>query len=245
VQTNGFQMLVRSNEDVGRSIYYRGGYEQPETDFFRRTLRPADVCFDVGANVGYFTLLFALCCSEGTVHCFEPVPLNFHTLSMNILLNGYSNVAANTIALSDRPGKAEFCICSDSAFSSFVNTGRKPTAATTLVEMQTLDDYCEVRQIPRVDILKVDVEGAEGRVIAGGRRLLADTKRQPRLVMLELVDAMLGRHQASVGEVSSVMQGHGYTPHVLSEGRLARWRPELEREYENMFFVAGELEVRP
>jgi FkbM family methyltransferase len=236
-RVDGFQMLVRVDEEVGRNIYYKGVHEKEESAFFRSVIGKSSICFDVGANVGYFSLLFASLCPQGTVHSFEPVPLNYHTLSTNKLLNGFTNMSASPCAVGEVEGQVGFVISSDSAYSSLVDTGRKPVLERIVVAMTTLDGYCEKQNVARVDVLKVDVEGAEERVIAGALNLLRDRARRPRTVMLELYEPMLQGNHSSIESILNQMHNLCYGPFVLWKGQLVPFTREHYNRFANVVFL--------
>jgi FkbM family methyltransferase len=235
-KVDGFQMVVRAEEEVGREVYYKGVFEGEETKFFQNLVGKSSICFDVGANIGYYSLLFASLNPQGVVHCFEPVPLNYHVLCTNSLMNGFSNLNPNLCAVGDREGCADLVISRDSAYSSLVDTGRKPAVNRVSVCMTTLDAYCQRHEIARIDILKVDVEGAEGKVLCGAEQVLRDPKRRPHTVMLELYEPMLVQYGTNIEEIFRKMQCFGYRAFVLANGRLIHFQPEHHSHLYNVFF---------
>ncbi len=105
----GFKMIVDPYEFVGRHIFIEGIYEPECTNVFLSLLRPGDCVLDVGANIGYFTLLSSsLVGSGGQVHAFEASPQIMQTLDKNIKLNHASNVVLHNEAVLDRLGVVEF-----------------------------------------------------------------------------------------------------------------------------------------
>lgn len=232
-----FQMIVRADEEVGREIYYGGVHESAETTFLRSRVETGSVCFDIGANVGYYSLLFASLASEGKVHSFEPVPLNFYVLCTNRLLNRFSNLMANPCAVGDSNGTVGFVVSRDSAFSSLVDTGMKPMAMEISVPITRLDTYCEANNVTGIDVLKVDVEGAEAKVLAGANRLFADRSHRPRTVMLELYEPMLSRYDSSIDQILCAMERFGYRPFVFSNGRMVSFQREHYNRLYNVIFV--------
>jgi FkbM family methyltransferase len=234
---DGFQMVVRSDEEVGREVYYKGVFEGEETAFLKSVVGKSSVCFDVGANISYYSLLFASLIPQGSVHSFEPIPLNYHILCASSLLNGFSNVHANLCAVGDREGEAEFVISTDSAYSSLVDTGRKPAAKTIAVPITTLDTYCDKNNVGKIDVLKVDVEGAEGKVLSGAEQIMRDPKSRPRTVMLELYEPMLAQYGTSVENISRKMKCFGYEAFVLSNRHLVPFERELHGHLYNVVFI--------
>ena len=233
----GMSILVRADEDVGRDIYFLREFEPQESGFVFDNVAETDICADIGANVGFYTLGFAKRASHGAVHCFEPVPLNYHVLAVNVLANGLSNVAMNHCAVGDTNGEVDFCIAQDGAFSSLVDTGRKTILETSKTRVVSLDSYCSDHNLPRLDILKVDVEGAELAVLRGAACLLADPRRRPRLVLLELFEGMLRQFGCTIQEVKELMLTHGYKPFVLINGQLVRFLELHHNQFYNVLFL--------
>ncbi len=242
VSNHEFQMLVRADESVGREVYCFGVLEREESKFIRQEIKETDVCFDVGANVGYHTLLLAVTARRGFVHSFEPVPSNYRLLSANVALNGLCNVIVNQCAVGAVQEEADFVIARDGAFSSFVDTGRMPVHARVRVPVVTLDQYCQQRRIERVDFLKVDVEGAEEKVINGAKQLLGNKELRPRFIMLELNDSMLHKHGSSIDNVLTQMRFFGYSPFICHKAGRVPFVTEYYGKFENVFFALSDFQ---
>jgi hypothetical protein len=100
-----------------------------------------------------------------------------------------------------------------------------------------LDEYLDREDIRSVDVLKADVEGAEGSVVEGASKLLIDKTRRPRLVMLELFEQNLQPFDTSVSKVIEDMEHFGYRPFVLNdEERMVPFTKESQTRYCNIFF---------
>ena len=147
-------------------------YEQATTRLFRQLIQPGMVVVDIGANIGYFTLLAAeLVGSSGTVYAFEPEPNNYALLNKNIHLNSYSNIQPAETAVSDECGSTQlFLSAMDNGSHSIHDAAARGVAATHLVATTTLDAFLEGEGWPNVDLVKIDVEGAETRVLDGMER---------------------------------------------------------------------------
>lgn len=240
VHLQGFQILVLANEDVGRQIAVFKSYEPDETVFFRNNIRPEDICFDVGGNVGYFSMLMSQAANKGVVHVFEPVPLNAALIRASAELNGFSNVVINNVALGDEKGSASFSVSVDSAYSSLVATGRISEARNIEVAVLTIDNYVTEHSISKVDIMKVDVEGAEDLVIRGAVQLLSDAKRRPRIVLLELQDLNLKPFGLEVAAVIERMKLLGYEPKVLkADQTLESYDSTMKGKHYNFIFTTA------
>jgi FkbM family methyltransferase len=241
VSIGGLKLVVPSNEDVGRAIAYLGSYEPEETGYLLRTLRPDDVCFDVGANIGYYTTLMARAAADGHVHAFEPDPVCSSLLELNVRINELRNASLNRTAIGAQPGRARLVRSTDSGFNSLRDTGRRPVSSTVDVPMSTIDSYTETIGAGRVDILKVDVEGAEGLVLEGAGRLLADPEKRPRLILLELFEPNQKPFDLGVGEIVDLMRRRGYEPFVVLEGKTIPYTRMHQDRCVNVFFRTDEL----
>ena len=231
-----------ANEDVGRSIWLNGVFEAEETRYLKQVIRPGDICFDVGGNVGYMSILMAQCAASGHVHVFEPIPLNAAVIRVNVELNMLDNVTINQRVLSDEPGVANFSISTDFAYSSMRATGTLGEARSIRVEVDTLDHYLGRHDIGRVDVMKVDVEGAEKLVLKGGEQLLRDRSRRPRLLMFELFDANFLPYQTTVDEIVAMLKGWGYDAFVIAKdgSALTPLVPSMINVIFNIFFVSSD-----
>ncbi|HEX6372114.1 MAG TPA: FkbM family methyltransferase [Longimicrobium sp.] len=144
-----------------------GTYEREQTRLFEQLLRPGGVVLDVGANVGYYTLLASVLVGEGgAVHAFEPEPRNAGFLRRHVQINRLRNVTVQQAAVSDRAGTARF------TFGTGSGTGHLADAGALEVRTLRLDDYC-AQHAPAPAAIKIDVEGAEMSVLHGARETLA------------------------------------------------------------------------
>lgn len=148
-------------------------------------LKPDDVLYDVGANIGAYTLLAAVTVPGIRVVSFEPSPANFAALSANVELNSVAEqVVAVPLALGDRPRSA--VLDGDAAVpgtSPRLEDGA-PDGEATMVLVDRLDDIVERFGLPTPNHLKVDVDGNELEVLAGAERLLGSD--WARTLMVEL-----------------------------------------------------------
>jgi FkbM family methyltransferase len=227
-------LVVPRNEDVGRLIYYLRTYESECTDYLMRGLRPDDVCFDVGANLGYYTVLMAKAVPQGRVYAFEPDPLSNALLQLNVQINRLENVVVNCLALGESPGASSFFQCTDSAFNSFRDTGRKGVFRVIQVPVTTLDEFVVANDVPRVDFMKVDVEGAEGLVLAGAKNLLQNSAQRPRMLLVELADVNHKTFGDSAAEIVERLKRTHYEPFVLSGNSPTQY---ISEKFVNVFFA--------
>lgn len=154
------------------SVYLLRDKVEPEVRYLETFLRPGDVFVDVGANIGLFTLKAAA--YAGRVVSCEPGVVARGQLSDNLALNGFANVTIVPKAISDALGTAVLFhnpLGDDPQAFSLINDGTSTESEE--VEITTLDHLMADLGLARIDCLKVDVEGAEDRVIKGGAQTLA------------------------------------------------------------------------
>lgn len=167
--------------------------------------------FDVGAHIGYYTLLFSrLVGPEGRVVAFEPSPRNLPVLRWHVARNGCANVQVEAVAVSDETGAARFAAGTGSG------TGRLAESGTVEVRTIRLDDYVDAGG-PMPDVLKIDVEGAELAVLRGAVGVLRDARPA---ILLSTHGADV--HRACIG----LLREHGYELTPVLGGDVER-APEL------------------
>ena len=159
--------------------------ERAERIFYLDYLREGMTVFDVGANVGELTLLFSRFVGEaGSVHAFEPSGAGFERLSAVCRAASLRNVRLNRLALAEKEGDVSLHVYADEylswttrAMRPLENYGINVKPLTTEdVPATTVDLYCEGNGVERIDLLKIDVEGAELQVLMGAERVLRERR---------------------------------------------------------------------
>ncbi|MFN4133512.1 MAG: FkbM family methyltransferase, partial [Candidatus Hadarchaeales archaeon] len=144
-------------------------YEPITTKVVKREIKKGDVVLDIGAHIGYYTLIFAKNVgNSGKVYAFEPEPHNFQLLLKNVEYNGYTNVVALQKAVSNKTGKIRLYLSDDYSVdhSIFSSSGRGKFIE---VDSISLDDYFKNQ---KVDFIKMDIQGGEGLAFEGMKSLL-------------------------------------------------------------------------
>ena len=179
----GFEDLVLScrSSDANSSVVYLYGFSDNLTYFplYRSCVRPGSVALDVGANLGIHSLVLSRCVGErGRVIAYEPSIAIHDRLVRNIETNGATNIIPRRLGLWERSGSAGF----DARVSEFnIGKGTINAGATAQVPVTTLDEDEEVRGCGgNIDLIKIDVEGAELSVIKGAGRTLS--KHRPAII---------------------------------------------------------------
>ncbi len=181
-----------------------------------RAVLPADGVFvDVGANVGIHTLAVArhLAAGGGAVLAFEPHPVNHRLLIHNIHQNRLRHVIAENLGLAEAPALLTGTASQSGGNWSLASQGEYRFE----VQLVRLDDYLQDHPLPRLDLMKIDVEGAEVRVLRGARKTI---ERFRPLIVFEVCPAWLTKMGTSPAELFAELVGHGYSIHPLPRREL-------------------------
>ena len=217
VEANGFQFLASTKDwAVTPVLYFRKEWEPSETAIVKRLVHSGMKVLDVGAHIGYYTLLMShLVGKDGQVHAFEPNPSTQTLLIANMVNNAVENVLMHPFAAYDRRCQLELYCDESPASSSIV----KPNTDVYGVKVQAMPlDECFNDGV--FDFVKMDIEGAEIYALRGMRGII---KRSPSLNMIvELCPSLLQRQGASleayIDLISedfdiSLIQRHGLVPY--------------------------------
>jgi FkbM family methyltransferase len=232
VLANGARLAVPMWHETGRQLYFFGSeklmsgwlYESETTRFICNWLRPGDTFVDIGANLGYYTLLASqIVGPSGKCHAFEPNERLTGWSDQSVNLNGAKErVVFNRLAVADRTGTVDFYVPLDPQ--------RDPNASMMVesysrdvhkyqVSSITLDEYVVRHALNDIRLIKIDVEGAEDLVLVGARKVL--TEMHPDAVILEHAPEILVDPKAQWERVSGIMESAGYVASLIdSRGGL-------------------------
>jgi FkbM family methyltransferase len=159
-----------------------GNLESSVQEALVRHLAPGDVVYDIGANLGFFSLVAArLVGPEGRVFAFEPAPNNAEAIARNAELNLLSNIVVVPRAVSSRAGTARLQVVDDQSWSKLEEFGEHPFTEQVLeVETVTVDELVGSGELPPPGLVKIDVEGAELAALEGMGRTIEE--RRPVIV---------------------------------------------------------------
>jgi FkbM family methyltransferase len=168
INAQGSKMYVDSR-DIGVAPFLLewGFYEKYETALFKRLVKKGMVVVDIGANIGYYTLLAAhLVGDKGKVFAFEPDPYNFNLLCKNVELNGYRNVISVRKAVFSKSGRTKLFLDKSNLGGHSLAETNVEKGASIMVEVTSLDDYFKNADY-KIDIVKMDVQGLEMEALKG------------------------------------------------------------------------------
>jgi len=234
---------------IAPSLLHSGCFEPFETELVINEVRPGDVVVDVGAHIGYYTLLLAaLVGPKGRVFAFEPGPDNFALLCRNVELNGYANVELFNAAVADRRGRSRLYLSIDNAGDHRLHESPESRQSVE-VEVVALDDV--LRDRGSIDFVKIDVQGSEGGVLEGMAGLIA---RSPRIKMIvEFWPAGLARCGDIAARVLERLRRFGFRVYEVDEvtqairkvdpARLLATFPATDEAFTNLLCVKTPLNL--
>lgn len=211
VEVGGVPMIMDVTEFTCHRLYFHGEVYEPATvKCLVDRLRPGGTFIDVGANHGYFSVLAAQIVGPGgRVVAFEPNPAVFDQLCDHVARNALTNVTAERLALADVDGPTELFLsacATNSGLSSIAPEadgfarGSFRRDRRIAVSAMTFDRWRTARGLDRIDLMKVDVEGAEAAVLRGMRQTLATMP--PAAIICEV--------RGSTDQASAILAAHGY-----------------------------------
>ena len=172
-EVDGGVLYINVRESPMMKARVLGHYEPDKRAGLKQVLREGDTFFDVGANKGDFTVLGArLVGPSGSVFAFEPEPENARWLRRSVTRNRFSHVRVSERAVADKRGTSTLFLGRKSGWHTLLEGQPRRDAGTLEVELETLDHFALDHGIDEVQAIKIDVEGAELRVLAGAEKLL-------------------------------------------------------------------------
>jgi len=163
----GFFLELERTDPVASGAIALGVYERYESELFRSKVKPDMTIIDIGANLGYYTAIASRRAGEkGLVVAFEPEPNFFKLLSRNVSRNNMKNTACFEMAVAEKNGLTNLYLSNENkGHNSIIRSEELKTFAQ--VKTTTLDDFLVSQKIAKVDMIKMDIEGAEIMALEG------------------------------------------------------------------------------
>ena len=221
----GFRMRVDTGDIIGASLATRRLWEPHVTRLFPKLLSEGDVFADVGAHIGYYTLIASTIVGPtGRVYALEPHSANRRLLEANVRRNDATNVRILAVAAGARPGDGVLFMphSGDAARMSLTAPGRAEEQSVSILPLADIVASDDVR---RLSLIKIDVEGYEDRVLEGLERLLSGGAARPSILL-----EMHSHLNAAVGQrVVDFCSRHGLVPHLIADDEGFNRRFSLPR----------------
>ena len=186
-----------------------GTYEVPIQNIFTQQLKAGDVFYDIGANVGFFTVIAAkLVGDSGKVYAFEPGSENASSIRHNAQLNNFTQVEVIEKAVSSSSGQGKLLLAQYSGGHALATADAPPDlAGEVTVELVSIDDLIAQKQIQPPNFVKVDVEGAELDVLKGMSETI---KTYKPTIIYEIDDGERAAYERKYQELASFLQSFNY-----------------------------------
>jgi FkbM family methyltransferase len=213
-------------------------YEKSESDMVESLVSDGDTFFDIGANIGWYSINIAVSRRATKVYCFEPIPKTYRSLSVNLELNAVPNVTANNFGFSSNAGEFPFYYYPEgSGNASSANLTNRSDVECVQCKVRTLDDYT-AETGTQVDFIKCDVEGAELLVFQGGIQTI---KRDKPIVFSEILRKWSAKFNYNPNDIFRLFRDEGYQSFTVKENSLAKFFEMNESTIEtNFFFLHSE-----
>lgn len=245
IEINNCQVIMTSREDDIKLICPLGDQrttpvEMLNFDFYEKeemgivcTLMEKDFTFfDIGANIGWYTIKVAKSFKNASVFSFEPIPRTFSLLKENIKLNNIKNAKVFNVGFADENKKTPFYFYEEgSGNASLRNVSSKSSVEKILAQIVRLDDFVKGRKLV-VDFIKCDVEGAEFFVFKGGYTTLLSDKP---IIAVEMLRKWTARFDYNPNDTLQLLRSIGYKCFTIEGNRLKEFVKMDERTVETNF----------
>jgi FkbM family methyltransferase len=217
---------------ASNAAYTTGTNELPLQQALSDCLRPGDVFYDVGANVGFFSVIAArLVGPAGKVYSFEPVPENAAFVLRNAHLNQMSHIDLRQVAIASQCGQGGLTLAAYSGGAALTSVTRPPDATETIaVETTTIDYLVFSENLRAPATVKIDVEGAEMEVLRGMTRTMSEVRP---VIVYEIDDALESGFRKKYEVCAAFLEQRGYDVQRLPDS------------YPNTNWIVGHAIARP
>ena len=237
---NPFILQTNQTSYISKELFWDGASNFEYTPVFIDLIKKASVFFDIGANIGYYSILGCNVNSQLTTYAFEPALGARTYLTENVKINKLDHqIFVEAYALMDSPGEIDFFEIRNKKYPAIYNLsgehniGTKTYKLATKIRVQatTLDAYVADRTIETLDLIKLDTEGAECYILKGASKTIEHY--QP-IIICELLFNRIER------ELEELMSKHEYTFYAHTEKGLQLMNTlvrEVDNQVRNVFFV--------
>ena len=213
IQETNYGFLVRLLKSMDyQGIYVHGDYEPFQSKVFTRLIKSGDSVIDIGANFGWYTLLFSrFVGKEGIVHSFEPVPHIYSLLINNLSLNSsFNNIKINNIAIGDNIGTINLNTFKDRPDGhASIHRPASEHSTSHHCPITTIDMYLEKNLIQNISFIKMDIEGHEFEALKGAQNLL-NSERAP-VIAFEVNEECVNNRKLDPNCLLEILRSSGYS----------------------------------
>ena len=236
---DSFFMLLNPTEHIQQQLFWYGYYEKELGDLLKKIVKPSDVFIDIGANIGYFSLLVAHRLPSAEVISFEPVVDLYKKMNDNITLNDIKNIITIHAAVGEIDEERELFVSApdNSGMSSF----RQPenySGSKEKVKVVAIDEWFKGSGLSKIDILKLDIEGSELAALRGMKKVLQNFRP---LLIVEINPETLSMFNLKPLDIYDYLEQQGYKGFLILENARLKQLDQIETDQTiNVLFVHNE-----
>jgi FkbM family methyltransferase len=196
-----------------------GTYEPALQDAIAANLKPGDVFYDIGANIGFFSLIAARRVGpSGQVYAFEPVPANAAAIERSAHLNGFAQIDVFGEAVGARSRRGELCLAHHIGGATLDSVGVPPDFRGRIeVDIVSIDEVRAPRGLRPANLVKIDVEGAELQALEGMTAMLREDRP---LIIYEVDDETRAGMQQKLDAIAAFLQTFSYVSQSMPAAYL-------------------------
>ena len=214
----GNKMFLDKWDSLDLSI--NGVYNEFDTKLIKEQVKSGYRVIDLGANIGYHSLLFAKLVGEsGSVYSFEPEPKNFELLKKNIIVNKFQNIISEPHAISNTNSNCNLYVGRFSSGGNLICEPRKPERfekKPIIIQTIILDDYfSEIDLVDKIDFIKIDIEGSELKALQGMSKILKENKNLK--IFIEFSRRALEYAGSDPRELLNLLENEGFTIYYVDD----------------------------
>lgn len=226
--SDGRKFYIDRIKPINKGIFFNDIFEPEITELIRRIVKPGDVAFDFGANLGWHTTLLSSLVGNhsGHVYAFEISDVIVKELRKNLEINDCRNVCVEEMAIGDKIGEVKYYDFDDIGMANLSPDlgGGTSNKTEKLVAMTTLDDYRIANKISRLNFIKCDIDGTEDMFLAGAKKTLACFK--PKII-IEVEQSTQKMYGHGTSYILRELEKHGYRFKSIEEGKHPDEFPEI------------------
>lgn len=231
------KMKLDLDEWIQQQIYFLGYFDPRGIRYIKNQLYEGEVFVDIGANVGAYSLVASrLVGKSGKVIAFEPASKTFLRHTKNIIMNGLTNIILERKAVLDKNTQIDIYISTrhNMGMSSIFHHASE-SGVTEKVETISLDEYAEKKNISKISLVKIDIEGSEMLALRGMRKIIEQFR--PR-ILIELKEETLSGSDYQVNDIIEFLIHAGYEKFIIDEqGNVSNDLKQQPGNYHNYLFL--------